>query len=71
VELPFKDGDLVAECQDLDVLVAVAHRQESEHREGVGHSKVCQAQQYGLHHRPVVASDPIGRCWVDDGKIPI
>jgi len=29
-ELPFQDGDLVAQCQDLSVLVPVADREQPE-----------------------------------------
>ena len=57
VQLPFEDGDLVAQRQDFDVLGVVAHRQEPEHREGAGDAEVGQPQQHDRHPRSVVTDD--------------
>ena len=38
--------ELVAQSEDLDVLVAVAHGQEPQQREGVRRSEIGQAQQH-------------------------
>jgi hypothetical protein len=45
-DLAFQDQWLVPERQDLDVLLAVAHRQEAQERQGVGRSEVGEAQQH-------------------------
>jgi hypothetical protein len=45
VQVPFEDRDLVAEREDLGVFGAVAHRQEPEQRERVGHAEVGQSKQ--------------------------
>jgi hypothetical protein len=45
VRMRFEDADLVAKRQDFEASGAVADRQQPEHRESVGHAKVCQSQQ--------------------------
>ncbi|MFD0443064.1 MULTISPECIES: hypothetical protein [Streptomyces violaceusniger group] len=45
-ELAFQHGDLVAQGEDLRVLVPVGHRQQAEHRERVRHTWVSQSQQH-------------------------
>ncbi|MFI9273224.1 hypothetical protein ACIGXM_21225 [Kitasatospora sp. NPDC052896] len=45
-QLPFKYRDLMAQGQDLHVPVVVAHRQQTQHRERVGHAQVRQSQQH-------------------------
>jgi hypothetical protein len=45
-ELPLQDGDLVAKCKDLGVLVAVAHGEQAQQGEGVGHGQVGESQQH-------------------------
>jgi len=42
-QLPLQHRDLVAQGQNLDVFVVVAHGQQSEHREGVRDAEVCQS----------------------------
>lgn len=46
VQLPFQYGDLVAQGQDLGILLTAAHRQHSQHRERVRHAQVRQSQQH-------------------------
>ncbi len=55
VQLPFEDRDLVAQGEDLRVLGPVAHRQQPQHRQRVGHGEVGQSKQHSK------ASSPIGR----------
>jgi hypothetical protein len=45
-DLALQDEELVAQGEDLDVLVTVAHGQEPQKREGGRHSEVGQAQQH-------------------------
>ena len=45
-ELPLKDGELMAQGEDLRVLVAIAHRQQPQGGESVRDSQVCQAKQH-------------------------
>jgi hypothetical protein len=45
-ELPLQDGDLVAESEDLRILVTVAHREQTQHGEGIGHGRVGKSQQH-------------------------
>jgi hypothetical protein len=45
-ELPLKDGDLMAQGQDRDVLVTVAHRQEPQGGERISDSQVGEAEPY-------------------------
>jgi hypothetical protein len=45
-DLALQDEELVAQGEDLDVLVTVAHGQEPRKREGVRHSEIGQAQQH-------------------------
>ncbi|MFG2497444.1 hypothetical protein ACGFSB_04415 [Streptomyces sp. NPDC048441] len=42
--LTVQDSELVPQCQDFHVLVAVAHRQQAYEGEGVRHRKVSQSQ---------------------------
>ncbi|WP_193318953.1 hypothetical protein [Nonomuraea phyllanthi] len=46
-ELPFENGDLVAEDEDLDVLVSIAHRQKPQRGEGVCDGEIGQAKGHG------------------------
>jgi hypothetical protein len=46
-QLPFQHRELVAQRQDLHVLVAIAHRQQTQEGERVRHAKVGQSQQHG------------------------
>ncbi|WP_258382468.1 hypothetical protein [Streptomyces sp. NTH33] len=48
-DLALQDQQLVAQRQDLHVLLPVAHRQQAQEREGVRHGEIGQAQQ---HDRP-------------------
>jgi hypothetical protein len=45
-ELPLQDGDLVAQGQDLHVLVPVAHRQQAQRGEGVGDREIGKSKQH-------------------------
>jgi hypothetical protein len=47
VQLPFEDGDLVPEYEDLCILVTVTHREQSQQGERVGHAEVGQSKQHG------------------------
>jgi hypothetical protein len=44
LQLSLEDRDLVAEGEDLGVFGPVAHRQQPQHRERVGHAEVGQSQ---------------------------
>jgi hypothetical protein len=44
--LPLQYSDLVAQHQNLDVLVLVSHRDQAKHGEGVGQAEVSQSQQH-------------------------
>jgi hypothetical protein len=46
VQMPLQHGDLMAQSQDLYILVPGAHRQQSQHREHVGHAQAGEFQQY-------------------------
>jgi hypothetical protein len=48
-QLPLQDRELMAQSQDLRILVPVAHRKQTQRREGVGHGEIGQTQQ---HNRP-------------------
>jgi hypothetical protein len=41
--LALQHHDLVTQGQDLNVLVVVAHRQQSQHRQRVRDTEVCQS----------------------------
>jgi len=70
VQLPFKDRDLVSEGWDLGVLVPIAHREQSEHRERIGHAEVRQSQQHGTASSPSDRySDPMRAGDADLSKI--
>ena len=45
-DMALQNHELVSEREDLDVLVAVAHRQQAQEGEGVGRGEVGQAQQH-------------------------
>ncbi|WP_019075782.1 hypothetical protein [Streptomyces hokutonensis] len=38
VQLPFHNADLVAQSEDFDIVLPVAHRQQSQYRERVRHT---------------------------------
>jgi hypothetical protein len=44
--VPFKDGDLVTQHENLRVFLAVAHRQQPHSRERVGDSQESEAKQH-------------------------
>jgi hypothetical protein len=44
VQLPFQDGELVSQGEGLGVFGPVTHRQQSQHRQSVGHAEVRQSQ---------------------------
>jgi hypothetical protein len=46
VQLPFENNDLVPQREDLGVLIAIAHRQQPQQGEGVGHAEVRQSKQH-------------------------
>ncbi|MFG2520192.1 hypothetical protein [Streptomyces sp. NPDC048527] len=46
-ELPFHDGDLVAQVQDLGVLGTVTCREQPQCGEGIRHSQAGEAQEHG------------------------
>ncbi len=48
-QLTFQHGDMMPQRQDFDVLVPIAHRKKTQHRERVRHRQVRQSQQ---HSRP-------------------
>ena len=50
VDLVLEDGQLVAQGQDLDVLLGRAHGQEFDQGEQAGQGKVGQSRQ---HNQPV------------------
>ena len=54
-QLPLQDRDLMAESEDLGVLVPVAHRQQPQQRERVRHAEVRQSQQ---HSAGIIAQPP-------------
>ncbi|MFB6782660.1 hypothetical protein ACFCX0_36145 [Streptomyces sp. NPDC056352] len=45
-DLALQDQQLVPQREDLDVFAPIAHRQQAQEREGVGHGEACQAQQH-------------------------
>lgn len=45
-ELSLQDVDLMAQRQDLDVLLAVGHRQQPQRGESVGDSEVGETEQH-------------------------
>jgi hypothetical protein len=60
-ELAFEHHELVAQSEDFGVLLPLAHRQQSQHRERVGHGHLHQAQQ----RRTIISDDrcaPRGQC---------
>ncbi|MGW2937417.1 hypothetical protein ACWDA7_37610 [Streptomyces sp. NPDC001156] len=46
VDLPLQHGQLVAQRQDLSILVAIAHRRQSYQGEHARQSQVGQSQQH-------------------------
>jgi hypothetical protein len=45
-DMALQNHELVSERKELDVLIAVAHRQQAKEGEGVGRGEVGQAQQH-------------------------
>jgi hypothetical protein len=46
VKLPFQEHDLVAQQENLCVLLAAADRQQPQGHERVGDSQVCKTKQH-------------------------
>jgi hypothetical protein len=46
VDLPLRDGQLMAQRQYLDVLVHITHQEQSYEGEHARHSEVGQSQQH-------------------------
>jgi hypothetical protein len=46
--LPFEDGDLVTQNEDVDVFVSIAHRQRPQRGEGVRDGQIGQAYKHGV-----------------------
>jgi hypothetical protein len=57
VQLPFEHRGLVTEDGDLDVLVAVTHRQEPQQRQRVGHAEGASRNSTAGHPHTVTPSD--------------
>ncbi|WP_369395490.1 hypothetical protein AB5J72_37685 [Streptomyces sp. CG1] len=55
-DLTLQDQQLVAQRQDLDVLVVLAHRQKAQECQGVGRGEIGQAQQ---HERIMMVYAPV------------
>ncbi|MGI5216039.1 hypothetical protein [Plantactinospora sp. CA-290183] len=55
VQLPLQDGELVAQREDLGVLVPVAHRQQPQERES--YAEVGQSKQHNRHTRAAFSVD--------------
>jgi hypothetical protein len=53
VQLPFEDGDLVAQGEDLHVLGAIAHGQQAQHRQRVGHTEVRESKEHSMTSSPI------------------
>jgi hypothetical protein len=51
-QLALQHHDLVTQGKDLNVLVPVAHRQQSQHRQRVRHAKVGQSKQHDQASSP-------------------
>jgi hypothetical protein len=45
-ELSLQYADLMPQCQDLDVLLPVSHREQAKQGEGVGQTEIGQSQQH-------------------------
>jgi hypothetical protein len=45
VQLTFEDGDLMPQREDFGVFVLVAHRQQPQQRERVGHTELGQSKR--------------------------
>ena len=58
-EVALQHADLVAQGEDLDVLVAVGHRQQAQHGEGVGHGQIRQTKQHPII-MPFAIAGPAG-----------
>ncbi|MFD3558300.1 hypothetical protein ACFWVU_01335 [Streptomyces sp. NPDC058686] len=56
VDLPLQHGELMAQCQDLGILVMVAHREDPYQGEHARQGQVGQSQQY----RTILASAGAG-----------
>jgi hypothetical protein len=69
VQLSFEDHDLVPEGEDLGVLGTVAHWQQPQQCERVGHAEVRQSKQHDQASSPSGRQryDQPGR--VEEGKI--
>jgi hypothetical protein len=52
-ELPLQDADLVTQHDDLGVLLTITHRQQPQHREGIGNGQISQTQQLERGHHAV------------------
>ncbi|MEO3871321.1 hypothetical protein ABGB18_21115 [Nonomuraea sp. B12E4] len=46
-KLPFENGDLMAQGENLDVLVSIAHGQQSQCCEAVRDGEIGQAKEHG------------------------
>jgi hypothetical protein len=69
VQLSFEDHDLVAEGEDLRVLSPIAHGQQSQHRERVGHPEVGESKQHDWASSPSHRRRSEARCAVGSDKI--
>jgi hypothetical protein len=45
-------ADLMPQCQDLDILVPVSHREQAKQGEGVGQTEIGQSQQHSWSSCP-------------------
>ncbi|WP_285703303.1 hypothetical protein [Microtetraspora sp. NBRC 16547] len=45
--MPFKDGDLVTQGENLDILVTISQREQPQRREGVRDGEIGQAEEHG------------------------
>jgi hypothetical protein len=67
--LALQDRDLVAEGEDFDVFSPVAHRQQPQHCQRVGHAEVGQSKQQDQAFSPNGHQRYNQPGHADDGKI--
>ncbi|WP_214108294.1 hypothetical protein [Acrocarpospora catenulata] len=61
-ELPFEDGDLVTQGENLDILVPIPHWEQPQRREGVRDSEIGQAKEHDRSSCRTGSSSGIEAC---------
>jgi hypothetical protein len=61
VQLSFENRKLVAQSENFGILGPIAHRQQSQHRQRIGHAQVRQSKKHSTASWPMIGGEAGGQ----------